>query len=113
MECEHCRECDHALLHRILTKLKTMEEKLMTQIEDLNAKLAAVQTAIDGVAAEVATAATDAQKAFDDLKAKIAAGAAPTDLSEPLAAADSALQKLAAVSQSLSDVDAAAVAADA
>lgn len=63
----------------LCTTILNKENHIMTQLDDLNAKIATVQATITQLG-------TDLTAAIADLKAKIAAGA--TDLSGPLATLD-------------------------
>lgn len=100
-------------IENVLDAIKKQGAKQMAEIDDLNTQLAAVQSGLDDLSGKLTQATTDANKAFTDLKAAVAAGGTPQSLAAPLAAATAAVAKITAASQAISDFDAAAVAADA
>lgn len=87
----------------------------MTQLDDLNTKLAAQGTAIDNIGTALTTLSTDNAKALADLKAAIAAaqgsGTLP-DISAQLQALDANNAKLATIASNVASLDAADIAAD-
>ena len=83
----------------------------MTQLDDLNAKIATLGTALDNVGTALGTLATDSAKSFADLKAAIASGS-PTDLTAALAGMDTQIGKLTTISANLQTLDTEALAAD-
>lgn len=99
----------------VLTKLNKMEATIMTQLDDLNTKLAAQGTAIDNIGTALTTLSTDNAKALADLKAAIAAaqgsGTLP-DISAQLQALDANNAKLATIASNVASLDAADIAAD-
>lgn len=95
--CEHCRgssvytsELSHTnhMLHQILKN----QEKMMAQIDDLNAVLATIQTELADVATQAATIETDLVNAQNNTG---------VDLSGPIATANDIATRLAAVDASL------------
>lgn len=97
-----------------LDNLKTQGEHTMTQLDDMNAKIKAINDGIDNLGTALSKVATDEQKSFADLKAAIAAlpGGTPPDLTAQLEAMDSASSKLTALSTVVAGIDADALAAD-
>lgn len=99
-------------IERKLDVILQKETKIMTQLDDLNAKLDAVDSALTDLTTDLSQAVTDATKAFADLKALIAAGSSPTDLTAASAKVDALLAKVTPAIQALKDFDVASVAAD-
>lgn len=93
--------CDHYLLHKILHKINHMEEKLMSQLDDLNAAITAEDVDIQKLPA----IATKIDADIVALKAAVLAGATPADLTTQIQAIQSHTAALATALAQLGDSD--------
>lgn len=84
----------------------------MSQLDDLNAKLDAVGTTLDDVASGLTKLKVDLDKTLADLKAQIAAGSSPTDLTATLAKAQGISDKIGPIAAAIGDLDTEAIGAD-
>jgi hypothetical protein len=84
----------------------------MSALDDLQAQLDALDTGMDNITTALTKGQTDVDKSFADLKALIAAGAPPVDLTKATATAASAISKQSAIITALSALDTDAIAAD-
>lgn len=100
-------------LSAISQQIKKMEAKLMSQVDDLNAKEDANAASVDAVVAGLTKLGTDLSKTLADLAAQIKAGSTPTDLTATLAKAQSITDKLAPLANQLSTLDTEVTGADA
>jgi capsule polysaccharide export protein KpsE/RkpR len=88
----------------LIRELKKGEIKIMAQIDDLNAAIAAEDVEITDIMTSIAAVSADITK----LLAAIAAGGTPTDLTQQLTAIQSHLATLTTGAQQLKDADTAA-----
>jgi chromosome segregation ATPase len=100
-------------IEHMLIEIQHKEKKIMTQLDDLNAKLDAATEVTDAAGAALTKLAADSEKAWADLKAAIAAGPPPSvDLTAAMAKVDATNAKLQAIKDGVNSLDAEAIAAD-
>lgn len=85
---------------------------MATQLEQVDAKLDEIGTTVDGAVAGITQIKIDFDTTLADLKAQIAAGANPTDLTGVLSKLQGISDKLAPVADALGNLDTEITAAD-
>jgi capsule polysaccharide export protein KpsE/RkpR len=88
-------------IEHMLIDIKTKETLIMTQLEELNAAIAAEDVEVQDLLTSVSKIGTD----IDALLAKIAAGGTTTDLAAQLQAIQSHVASLTTAAQQLKDSD--------
>jgi hypothetical protein len=96
--------CFHCRIEDALLEIKQQGDKIMAQIDDLNTAIKAEDVEVTTILASIVTVAADVAK----LKAAIAAGATPQDLTTQITAVQSHLASLTTGTQQLVDADKAA-----
>lgn len=95
--CPVCGGPGLEMLHRLLRRITTNQETIMTQLSDLQAALDAANGALDAIAPEVATTATEVQT----LIAKLGNLPPSVDLTAALASANLIQTKVTAIDTAL------------